>query len=249
MYVLQERLLKEMILVGEAALARDYAVEFGLDPAVLQLDPAELAADEAARAATYLQLPLTQEAVWFVDTAERLAQAAPLLEADVARQGAASSQEAAASEEAAVLGLDCEWQARTERGRGSDSEPPVSLLQVILASSSKSPPPPLLQRRNRTKSHHLRACAECKMWEFCAWHSPWLASRAGFFTMRNHLPMRRACRDVAMLCRVSAQRKLDDRMHWGSREKESLWCRLRLGGTCLCLTCQRCMPCRSWMRS
>jgi hypothetical protein len=39
-----------MVLVGEAALAHEYAVvNFGLDSSVLQLDPAVLAADEAAR--------------------------------------------------------------------------------------------------------------------------------------------------------------------------------------------------------
>lgn len=62
----QEKLLREMVLVGEAALAHEYAVvNFGVDPGVLQLDPAELAADEAARAAVYLQLALPPEAVHF----------------------------------------------------------------------------------------------------------------------------------------------------------------------------------------
>ncbi|BDA47863.1 probable exonuclease mut-7 homolog at C-terminar half [Coccomyxa sp. Obi] len=115
---LQEKLLREMVLVGEAALAHEYAVvNFGVDPAVLQLDPAELAADKAGRAAAYLQLPLPPEAVHFVDSAEGLAEAASLV------------LEAAAPGEAAVLGLDCEWEACTEKG-SSSSQKSVSLLQV-----------------------------------------------------------------------------------------------------------------------
>ncbi len=66
----------------------------------------------AARSATYLQLPLPPDAVHFVDSAAGLAQVASLLE------------------EAAVLGLDCEWEPCTESRRGSDRHPPVSLLQV-----------------------------------------------------------------------------------------------------------------------
>ncbi|CAL8463132.1 g2666 [Coccomyxa elongata] len=116
---LQEKLLREMVLVGEAALANEYAVvNFGVDPGVLQLDPAELAADEAARAAAYLQLPLPSEAVHFVDCAEGLAKAASQL------------LEAAAPGEAAVLGLDCEWEACTERSSNSSQQSAVSLLQV-----------------------------------------------------------------------------------------------------------------------
>lgn len=72
-----------------------------------------------SRSATYLQLPLPPDAVRFVDSAAALAQAAPLLE------------EAAQPGEAAVLGLDCEWEACTERRRSSSQHPPVSLLQVI----------------------------------------------------------------------------------------------------------------------
>ena len=109
------------MLVGEAALAHEYAlVNFGVDLAVLQLVPAELAADEAARAAAYLQLPLPPETVHFVDSAEGLARAASLL------------LEPAASGEAAILGLDCEWEARTEKSRDTTEQLSVSLLQVGL---------------------------------------------------------------------------------------------------------------------
>lgn len=124
----QEKLLREMVLVGEAALAHEYAVvNFGVDPAVLQLDPAELAADEAARAATYLQLPLPPEAVHFVDSAEGLTKASSQL------------LEAALPGEAIVLGLDCEWEACTERSSASSQQSPVSLLQVRLLSSADDP--------------------------------------------------------------------------------------------------------------
>ncbi len=124
----QEKLLREMVLVGEAALAHEYAVvNFGVDPGVLQLDPAELAADEAARAAVYLQLALPPEAVHFVDSAEGLAKAASQL------------LEAAAPGEAAVLGLDCEWETCTERSSSSSQQSAVSLLQVSLLSVAKGP--------------------------------------------------------------------------------------------------------------
>ncbi len=54
---MQERLLRDMVLMGELSLAREYAVvNFGLDPAVLQVDPADLAADEATRSGGLVQV-------------------------------------------------------------------------------------------------------------------------------------------------------------------------------------------------
>lgn len=108
--------MREMALAGEPSLALDHAQLFGLDPGMLEVDPAEVARQVRLRQDSYLQFPLPAAALHFVDSEAGLAAAAPLLEASVA----------------GVLGLDAEW-GQSPAGGG---KAPVSLLQASLCCFS-----------------------------------------------------------------------------------------------------------------
>ena len=58
----------QMVANGEAALAEEYRGLFGLPPSVLQVDPAELAAEQRRREEAHLQQEVPLELVVFVDT-------------------------------------------------------------------------------------------------------------------------------------------------------------------------------------
>ncbi|GIL89052.1 hypothetical protein Vretifemale_16942, partial [Volvox reticuliferus] len=90
---MQMELLQQMVEVGEAVLADEYRKRFGLPPGVLNLDPVQLAAQEAARAERYLPLALPSDAVLFVDGPTGLRAAASALAG------------------ARLLGIDVEWRA------------------------------------------------------------------------------------------------------------------------------------------
>ena len=49
-------------------MAEEYCSLFGLPPSILQLDPAEVAAEEASRQARYLQLPFPPGNLVMVDS-------------------------------------------------------------------------------------------------------------------------------------------------------------------------------------
>jgi hypothetical protein len=104
-----------MVLAGEPSLALDHAQLFGLDPATLQVDAADVARHIRLREESYLQFPLPAAALHFVDSEAGLAAAAPVLEASLA----------------GVLGLDAEWGQPPEGG----GKAPVSLLQASLHPS------------------------------------------------------------------------------------------------------------------
>lgn len=121
----QERLVARMALDQDADLALEYARMFRLDPSAAQVLECQVAASAAVRVATFLQLDIPNSAVLFVDSDERLAEAAALLEG------------------AAMLGLDTEWQAPLVNGNGNCNgnhaghplKQQVSILQVMNASS------------------------------------------------------------------------------------------------------------------
>ncbi len=54
-------------------MAEEHRTLFGLPPGVLQLDPAEMAAEEARRLARYLQLPFHADNLMMVDSRYRRA--------------------------------------------------------------------------------------------------------------------------------------------------------------------------------
>ena len=99
-----------MALAGEPSLALDHAQLFGLDPAMLDVDAAEVARQIRLRQESYLQFPPPAAALHFVDSEAGLAAAAPLLAASMD----------------GVLGLDAEWGQPPEGG----GKAPVSLLQA-----------------------------------------------------------------------------------------------------------------------
>ncbi|KAK9829035.1 hypothetical protein WJX72_003549 [[Myrmecia] bisecta] len=105
----QEQLVKSMLLAGEVALAEEYRQQFDLDPDVIRIDAAQLAAQDDLLAQTYLQLPLPPGAVHFVDDEAGIARAADALR------------------EVDAVGLDVEWQPNHVAGQTSS---PASLLQV-----------------------------------------------------------------------------------------------------------------------
>lgn len=80
-----------MVDAGEASLAEDFRQQLALPPDALRVDPAAIAAAEAARREAYLQLPLPGGAVVVVDGSEGLAAAGRALAA------------------ADAVGLDVEW--------------------------------------------------------------------------------------------------------------------------------------------
>ncbi|GIL53333.1 hypothetical protein Vafri_8955 [Volvox africanus] len=90
---MQMELLQQMVEAGEAVLADEYRKRFGLPPGALNLDPVQLAAQEAARAERYLPLELPPDAVLFVDGPAGLRAAAAALAG------------------ARLLGIDVEWRA------------------------------------------------------------------------------------------------------------------------------------------
>lgn len=95
--------MARMAREGDADLALEYVNMFGLDPSAAEVHESQLAAAEAVRAATYLQLSLPDSAVLFIDSDERVAEAAALLEGQV------------------LLGLDTEWQTPLANGNGATS--------------------------------------------------------------------------------------------------------------------------------
>jgi hypothetical protein len=105
-------LLQEMVACGEAALAADYRQQLGLPETALKIDPEELAAAEAGRKETYLQLQLPPGAVAVVDDARQLVEAGRALAA------------------AGAVGIDVEWQPG---GR----QAPAALLQVRREGSNR----------------------------------------------------------------------------------------------------------------
>jgi hypothetical protein len=62
-----------MVEAGESSMAEEHRTLFGLPPGVLQLDPAEMAAEEARRLARYLQLPFHADNLMMVDSRYRRA--------------------------------------------------------------------------------------------------------------------------------------------------------------------------------
>ena len=57
-----------MVEAGEGAMAEEYRDMFDLPESVLQLDPVQMAAEEAIRQAKYLQLPFPQDKLIMVDS-------------------------------------------------------------------------------------------------------------------------------------------------------------------------------------
>lgn len=99
-----------MATAGQLQLAADYCAQFGLPAATLDIDPAALEAEAAARRDAYLQLALPPGAVLFVDTPAHIEVAA------------------AALRRASVVGVDVEWKAATTSGGGANGR--ASLLQA-----------------------------------------------------------------------------------------------------------------------
>ena len=57
-----------MVEAGEAALAEEYCDLFGCPPSALNLDPEEMAAEEAMRQQRYLQNPFPESNLMMVDS-------------------------------------------------------------------------------------------------------------------------------------------------------------------------------------
>ncbi len=61
--------MKAMVIAGQMVKAEECRAQFGLDPSLVAVSTAELAAHEELERQQYLQLPLVPEAVHFVDSA------------------------------------------------------------------------------------------------------------------------------------------------------------------------------------
>ena len=64
---MQEQVVRAIALAGELARAEEVREQFGLSPAVLNVDSAEADAQRAIAAATYLAMPLPASSVLFVN--------------------------------------------------------------------------------------------------------------------------------------------------------------------------------------
>ena len=61
-------MLLQMIEAGEAAMAEEYCDLFGFSPSILNLDPEEMAAEEAERQQKFLQNPFIPSNLMMVDS-------------------------------------------------------------------------------------------------------------------------------------------------------------------------------------
>eukprot|EP00882_Tetradesmus_deserticola_P023155 GHRQ01025193.1.p2 GENE.GHRQ01025193.1~~GHRQ01025193.1.p2 ORF type:complete len:164 (+),score=56.67 GHRQ01025193.1:741-1232(+) len=135
--------------MGELALAHEYRKQLNLPQSVLTVDPAAVAAQEAARRQQYMQLELPPAALLFVNDEETLQQAAQML---------------AGSD---VIGLDVEWKASHEAGEAF----PAAVLQVRLCRPRGVQRTWICQQQTSTCAPARRASNRCCCcMRRCGWH-------------------------------------------------------------------------------